>query len=199
MITHLHQVTAAPLCWPENKPREAQRVDSPFKITSVAKALEEIRAELARWRAVDYVISMTPLYMRGPSDPGVALWWIMPTGRQNIEVDLRVLACDRYRKPEANGHAIALTLTGLRAFERYGTYTKEQAIEGARLALPGPEIDRVDWPAILGVGRDWPVQAVRLAYTTKAEKAHPDRGGSTEEITRINGAWEAAKRELGAE
>ncbi len=34
---------------------------------------------------------------------------------------------------------IYLTLDAMRALERWGAYTMEQAVEGAKLALPPPE------------------------------------------------------------
>ena len=203
MITSLDQVTVYPLCWPDNKPRAAERVNSYFK-TGMAKAQREIEEEMRRWGAERHVISMAPAYRRGPVDPGVALWWETHRVRRIVDGrftvvgggELRVLACDNYPAPEANLHAIALTLEGLRAFERYGTYTREQAIEGARLALPPPTAAGPSWWDILGVERNWPLPAIEAVWKTKVEKAHPDRGGSTEEMTALNEAISAARKEL---
>ena len=111
-ITRLDQVSEFPLCWPPDKPRAAERVATPFK-TSMAKAHREIDNEMGRWHATAYVISMAPVYRRGPVDPGVAVWWSMPSRVRGAPVaDLRVLACDNYLLREANLHAIALTLRG---------------------------------------------------------------------------------------
>jgi hypothetical protein len=192
--TYLDQVTEFPLCWPEAKPRAAERHASPFQ-TSMAKASFEIAREMRLWRAAAHVVSMAPAYRQGRIDPGVALWWSMP-GATPARA-LHVLACDSYQQREANLHAIALTLTGLRAFERYGTYSREQAIEGARpLALPPPVNAEPPWWRVLGVGRDWPLAAVEMAWRTKLDTAHPDRGGAPGEAAKLNAAMTQARREL---
>lgn len=198
VITRLDQVSEFPLCWPPAKPRAAARHNSPFK-TSMAKAHQEVEEEMRRWGARGHVVSMAPVYRQGRVDPGVAVWWTMPV-RPGQPADLRVLACDNYELREANLHAIALTLTGPRAFERYGTYTREQAIEGARAALPPPKgyrarRDGPAWWEILGVGRDWPLPAIEAVWRTKLEKAHPDRGGAPGEAAALNAAMDAARQE----
>lgn len=53
-IAHLHQVTPAPLCWPENKPRAARRIGSPFKQRTLTTVLDDVRRELRRWGALDH-------------------------------------------------------------------------------------------------------------------------------------------------
>ncbi|MBF6560524.1 MAG: hypothetical protein IVW56_09555 [Candidatus Binataceae bacterium] len=190
----LDQVSEFPLCWPQGKLRAASRQRSPFR-TSMAKAHQEIAEEMHRWRARGHVISMAPAYRQGRIDPGVALWWAMP--RRNQPTDLRVLACDSYDDRPDNLHAIALTLTGLRAFERYGTYTREQAIEGARPMLPPPASDELPWWTILGVEQSWPLAAIEAVWRTKLEKAHPDRGGDPAEAGRLNAAMDQARKERG--
>lgn len=191
MITSLDQVTEFPLCWPEDqKPRAAARQRSPFR-TSMAKAHKEISKEMQRWRARGYIISMAPAYRQGPIDPGVALWWTRARG-----ADLRVLACDSYDERADNLHAIALTLTGLRTFERYGTYTREQAIEGARPKLLSPPASAgPPWWEVIGVGREWPLAAIEAVWRTKLEKTHPDRGGAPDEAIRLNDAIDKARKE----
>lgn len=202
MITSLDQVTEYPLVWPDNKPRAAERINSPFR-TSMAKAQREIEVEMKRWQARRYTLSLAPAYRRGPVDPGTALWWETPIVRAIVdgkwvtrEPELRVLACDTYLTPEANLHAIALTLEGLRAFERYGTYTREQAIEGARLALPPPATaGGTPWWRVLGVDRSWPLPAIKLAYQAKARETHPDTGGEPDAFAAVNAAWQQARAE----
>jgi len=196
-ITRLDQVTEFPLCWPPAKPRAATRQPTPFK-TPMAKVQRDLVEELQRWRANRWVVSMAPSFRQGPVDPGVALWWTMPIRANQAITDLRVLACDNYQRREANLHAIRLTLTGLRAFERYGTYTREQAIEGARAALPPPfGSEGPPWWEALGVARDWPLGAIEVVWKSKIEKAHPDRGGAPGDAARLNAAMDAARKEKG--
>lgn len=195
MITSLDHVTEYPLCWPDNKPRSAERITSPFK-TTLPKAEREIAEEMRRWRVRSYIVSMAPRHRLRQIDPAVALWWAMPVTGKPIP-ELRVLACDRYPLPADNLHAIALTLTGLRAFERYGTYTREQAIEGARLALPPPtRIEGPPWWEVLGVKQHWPLDAVEWKWKARVREIHPDRGGSDDELARLNAAMDEARREL---
>lgn len=193
-IRELADVTEYPLTWPDNKPRTAHREKARFD-TTLPKAEREVVEELMRWKAQRYVISMSPRYRLRHLDPAVALWFTMPIRGKPVP-ELRVLACDTYEDPEDNLHAIALTLKGLRAFERYGTYTREQAIEGARLALPPPtRVDGKPWHEVLGVDPDWPLGAIEAVWKTKVEKAHPDRGGSTDAMARLNAAMDEARRQ----
>ena len=196
MITSLDQVSEFPLTWPDGKSRTSRRERSKFK-TTLAKARQEIEWEMPRWRARGFVISMAPAYRRADYDPAVAVWWNMPLRQNQTTPDLRVIACDRYDRPEDNAHAVALTLAGLRSFERYGTYTLHQAAEGARPMLPPParENDAEPWWMTLGVQREWPIDAIEAIYKSKAEKAHPDRGGSVERMTALNVAIDLARTE----
>jgi len=50
---------------------------------------------------------------------------------------------------------------------------------------------------ILGVSIDSTDNEVRKAYKKKATTAHPDMGGSNEEMKKVNAAWEAIRRVKG--
>jgi hypothetical protein len=189
MIASLDQVTESRLCWPETKPRAAQRGGSPFVKTEIDRESQRIDDELGRWRIKQYIVSRNNQRIFA-GDPAAALWWLDRRG------ELRVLACDKYQKLSDNLHAIYLTLDAMRALERWGAYTAEQAAEGARLALPPPPQDTIDWPAVLGVERTWPLGAIEAVWKTKVEKAHPDRGGSHEAMAALNAAMQAARKEL---
>lgn len=189
----LADISDYPLCWPENKPRCAQRLKTtPFRV-SPAQTEREIAAEFRAMGIGQWVISQSPAYRRGQrlEDPGVAVWWGRP--------DLCVLACDQWTDSHQNLRAIGLTLAALRACDRYGAYTVEQALEGARLALPPPASDEIDWPAILEVERGWPLLAIEIIYRGKIEKAHPDRHPVDERehwtalSAQLNAAWSACK------
>lgn len=51
--------------------------------------------------------------------------------------------------------------------------------------------DNLDPFDILGVDMDATYEEVKKAYRKKAAKAHPDAGGSHEEMVKVNAAWEA--------
>lgn len=200
MITRLSQVTWSPLCWPETKSRCSDRQKSKFSGTTQPKSQREIEEEINRWfpKIDHYILSMEPLHRGTTGDPGVALWWtgLAEPGR---EPELRVLACDTFLSRADNMHAIAITLHDLRRIERYGTYTTDQAAEGMKAlppppsAAPAPQVRT--WWDILGCSLDWPLDAIEMAYRTKAAKAHPDAGGSGDEMAEINGAIEEARKE----
>lgn len=200
-IQTLDDVTEFPLCWPDNKPRAAERIDTPFKAT-MARAQQEIAEEMPRWSARHWVISMAPQYRQGLIDPGVALWWshpvLTPDGRR-YSYDLRVLACDTYRLREANLHAIYLTLDRLRSLGRYGTYDLTQASAGARLALPPPAgEERVDWRRVFevipGIPNAKQLVLVEHEYRTKSRAAN----GDEQRMRELNAAIAAARLELAA-
>jgi len=188
-VTSLAEVTEFPLCWPPDKPRTAQRIGSPFKAPTMSKARADIDAEMRRWGAIDHVVSCAPAYHRGPTDPGVAVWWSM---RTTGAPDLRVIACDQYKWPAENAHAIALTLEALRARDRWGAYTREQAVEGARLALPPPDKDQLSrpWFEILGVAENMSLAVCEAAYRALVKERQSDHRALVE----LNLAIEAARR-----
>lgn len=149
-ISSLDQVSEFPLCWPENKQRAAHRIDARFRQSAtLARAHRIIEEEMKRWHVSGFVLSMAPAFRRTTTDPAVALWFNM-RGKDG-SAQLRVLACDKYKLQEHNAYAIGLTLDALRMVERYGTYSLEQAIEGAKLALPAPPgSEPLNWRRILG-------------------------------------------------
>ena len=48
----------------------------------------------------------------------------------------------------------------------------------------------IDYYAVLGVSPEATLAEIKAAFRRKAMEAHPDRGGSHEEMTRLNEAWE---------
>lgn len=66
-----------------------------------------------------------------------------------------------------------------------------------KLARQGTDIKgmgELDPFKILGVSPNATKDDVQKAYRRKAAEAHPDKGGSNEEMTKVNAAWEAIKR-----
>ncbi|HWE72620.1 MAG TPA: hypothetical protein VG328_05620 [Stellaceae bacterium] len=194
MITNLDQVREGKLCWPDHKPRTAYRQRAQFS-KGLDSSLQEIKWEMERWRAVDYVISRNNQRVYA-GDPAVALWWTQK--RRDGTFDLRVLACDKWDNIGHNAHAIALTLSAMRALERWGAYTAEQAAQGARAALPPPaDQATLDWKAVLGavpagITGDDALAIVNARY----RRMSADAQGNEDEQRRLNLAIEAARAEF---
>jgi len=196
MISDISEVREGRLTWPEHKPRAVGRLNGPFKAPSIDRAIIAIKAEMRRWDAWDFVISRNSQRMFA-GDPGVAVWWVQKRAHDNVAPDLRVLACDQYTSQGANAHAIALTLEAMRALERWGAYTAEEASEGARIALPPPaDMATIDWRAVLGgiagvAGAD-ALDIVNARYRRLAANAGQDQ----DELRRLNLAIELARKEF---
>ncbi|MDE3115786.1 MAG: hypothetical protein KGL26_09330 [Pseudomonadota bacterium] len=201
MITRIDEVTEFPLCWPEAKPRAAKRVEgnSYGWNATLAAAHQKVEDEMRRIGARGFVVSMSPRHKFGSPDPGVAVWWMTkPSGETPSR--LRVLACDQFAKAEVNLYAIGLTLDRMRALERYGAYTLEQALEGARPALPPPEgMEMLDWRQVLGIALPVGVDKADMLAIVNARyrRAAADAAGDEAELRRLNLAIEAARKELG--
>lgn len=52
-----------------------------------------------------------------------------------------------------------------------------------------------DYYAILGVQKDAPMAAIKRAYRRRAQAAHPDHGGSNEQMQAVVGAWDVLQDE----
>jgi hypothetical protein len=191
MITTLDQVTEQRLCWPDTKPRAAQRIASSFISCETAREERRIEHEFGRWGVRKFIVSRNNLRIFA-GDPAAAAWWLHPRAG-----DLRVLACDKYQKLADNLHAIALTLEAMRALERWGAYTAEQAAQGARLALPLPApAPAARWKEIFGfvpgLGADRQLVLVEHAYRSQSREA----AGDEDRQRILNLAIEAARKEL---
>jgi hypothetical protein len=123
-----------------------------------------------------------------PVDPGVAVYW--KDGKHE-----RVMAIDRYRRVADNLAALAATLDAMRAIERHGgAAILDRAFTGFT-ALPPPASSKQPWRDVLGHVHT--LDAARQAYRNAAWAAHPDRGGTSEQMARVNVAWDEARKEFG--
>lgn len=184
-------VEAYPLCWPLHRKRSAHREYGRFK-TAFAKARDNIVAEVSRMGGRNAIISTNIELRRDglpyasftqPADPGVALYFTYK-GKQMC------FACDRYRNAQDNMHAISLTISALRGIARWGTGDMMEAAFSGFMALPAPKME--DEPhEILGVERNAARSEIEYAYKRLAAQHHPDKGGSTDQMARINAARDA--------
>lgn len=196
-------VTRHPLTWPAGWKRAAWRDQAKFgkkaagdhkRSLTVDDAITRLTGELDRLGATDAVLS-TNLAVRldgrlrqdqaAPSDPGVAVYF-------RLKKQDRCFACDRWNRVADNIAAIAAHVEALRAIERYGVGTIEQAFAGYT-ALP-PAADA--WWLVFGIPQTSTLDQVEAKFRELALIAHPDRGGSQNDMSRLTAAREAARRAL---
>jgi hypothetical protein len=190
-------VPAYPLSWPDGLPRTERKANSQFR-TSLSAALKNVRSSLEAFgrdsgKAVSEISisSNVTLGQDRPADTGVAVWFTWD-GQQ------RCIAVDRYPKPEDNLQAIHHVLEARRTEMRHGgLHVVRQTFKGFT-ALPAPAGKR-DWREVLGFRRDGRLTeqltaaAIDQRYRELAAKAHPDKGGTTEQMAELNRARAEAK------
>lgn len=197
-----------PLQWPEgwNRTKPFLRKHSRFS-GSYALARDAVKYELSRINGSNAVVtSNVQLNSRGVpdgrssngaiEDPGVAVWWME---RGGVE---RVMACDRWRTPGENLRGIAKSLEALRGIERWGaSQIVERAFAGfAALPAAGETIVKPEWwevldiePKLFEIGAENLFAIVQSKYKKLSASAHPDRGGTVDQMTALNEAYELAK------
>lgn len=172
---------------------------------SVADATGRILDELRRFGVLDGdAIISTNLKLRldglprsdqaAPADPGVAVYWT----RHGEGQAMKCMAIDLYDRVADNLAAIAATLEAMRAIERHGgAQVLDRAFTGFT-ALPPPVVASRPWRDVLEVGAlDATVEAVQASYRRARSKAHPDKGGTTDQYLAVEAAYREAARELG--
>jgi len=125
-----------------------------------------------------------------PSDCAAAVYFY-------LKHEPRVLACDRWNRVEDNIYAIAMHVEALRGQERWGVGSIDQAFAGYT-ALPAPgDTAAATWYNVLGVPADCSYEVALEAYRREAMNCHPDRGGSHDAMSRLNGSWDQARLHFG--
>lgn len=194
--------TSYPLHWPEGWPRSpySRRRRAPFGTgKTLAVARDELFKELRLLGvpAAQVIISTNVQLRRDglpysgqaqPSDTGAAVYF-------KLKGADRVLACDRWDKVESNLFAVARHIAAIRAQDRLGVGTIEQAFRGYT-ALP----EGNPWWKVLGVDRQASPTEIEEAYRRGAALLHPDRAGadSTDAMARLNAARDEARKARGA-
>lgn len=190
-------MTPYPLAWPENITRwKGARQPGQFK-TTLAGAMNNVADSLRRFgtdsgKAVSDVVisSNVTLGRNAPDDPGVAIWFKW----DGLSVCIPV---DRYSKVEANLQAIHHIIEARRTELRHGTLALVRATFTGFAALPSP--GKRGWRATLGIGADVAVTKAMIEsfYRDAARRAHPDAGGTNEQMAELNAARDAALKEIG--
>lgn len=180
-------IEAYPLNWPPGRPRAGYRQSAPFRVT-LGRSIQEVQLEVKRLGGIELILSTNmPLRKDGLPytkytiyDPGAAVYFTYKK-RQVC------FACDRWNSLEANMRAIVKTIEALRGIDRWGSGDMvEQAFTGfAQIAAPEQPFQ------VLGVKHDATQDEIEDAYRRLAAKHHPDRGGDSDTMARINSARDA--------
>ena len=203
----MNDKTAFPLSWPDGRPRTRacdRRTNRSFKQT-FASSRDGCVAEIRRLGGDQIIISSNvPLKSDGMpfamdwgrnrtkqgqqiTDPAVAVYFTRK-GKQLC------FACDRWGHVEDNMHAIRLTVEALRGIARWGTGDMMEAAFRGYTALP-ERAGGIAWWDVLGVTVNASEEQITAAYREKAKIAHPDRGGTHEQMTALNEAYRAATQQ----
>lgn len=204
--------TAYPLHWPEGWPRNRaqDRVRANFnsrrdtgasyrtkrQLTvneGTARVLDALRKiGIGDWN----VIVSTNMPVRGdglpysnrrePEDCGAAVYW-----RTNAQQMYQCIAIDQYDRLADNLAAIAGTLDALRAIERWGgAAILERATAGLKELPNGASGNATAWWVVLQVDHNASPDEVRAAYQRRRKQTHPDHGGTADQFSAVQRAWE---------
>lgn len=189
--------TSFPLYWPTGRPRTSFRQRSKFKVTSFARVRDELLHQLELMRAKKVVLSTNIELRRDglplagqtrPRDPGVAVFF-------EYKERAVAFACDRWDRIEDNMQAIRHTIDALRGIARWGTGDMVDAAFAGFAALPA-YIPPEPWRDVLGLSLLCTLAEAESAYRHLSLLHHPDRGGTEEQMSRLNGAIERARKDL---
>lgn len=188
----MSEQSAFPLAWPAGRPRTPRHAvqRSAFGKHSLAEARDELLRQIGLLRVSGVVLSTNiPLRRDGlpradwrqPADTGVAVYF-------RLKGRAMAMASDRWHSVEHNLWALAKTIEAQRGVTRWGAVEVEQAFAGyAALPAPGNLPAESCWTT-LGIPAGSSLDAIESAFRERAKSAHPDRGGTSEEMQRLNHA-----------
>ncbi len=186
-----------PLYWPEGWPRTKSTKPSQFS-TRFATARDGLLSEIRRFGGQQIILStnvelrrdgLPYANQRNPEDSGVAVYF-------QFKGESQVFACDRWSKVEDNIQAIRKTIEAIRGIERWGSTEMMNRMFRGFQALPETASSSSQaWWDVLGVSSDSPLTEIEIAYRKKAKGAHPDMGGSHEEMIALNDAVSQARKQ----
>jgi hypothetical protein len=191
-------IEAFPLCWPAGWLRARIRKNSAFRAT-FPRAREELFRELRLLGVEKFntiISSNIPVRRDGlpyatspnPRDPGVAVYF-------RYKNKPMVFACDQYELALDNLIAIAKTIEAMRGIKRWGASEMLERSFSGFAALPPPRSkDERQWWEILEVPKFASREEIKSAWLRLAKEKHPDKGGSAEEMAKINQAYEQGMR-----
>lgn len=194
------QATFRPLERAVALPRHYQRC--PFA-ASFTHTLDTLERELGQLKARDIIVEVAldhgdirndgwPRSSARPRTPGIRISFQSRHGPLSYE-------CATYKDWEQNMRGIALTLERLRAIERYGAVKGGEQYKGwAQLPPGGVAIATAEWRTkeeamrflcrTAGVVEGGNLSMLDQVYPQAARRVHPDVGGSTELMSKVNRA-----------
>lgn len=184
-----------PLQWPQGMPRTSamRRSRSPFRtgftqaVANVVKSLQGFQRDSGL--KIEHPVLSSNVDLMGrmlDNDPGVAAWFQMDSQWVAFGVD-------RFPDAASNVQAIHHIIEARRVELRYGGLAIVRQTFKSFISLPAPVGSH--WSDILGVPRNATSAQIDDAFRLKAKSAHPDTGGSTEAMARLNQARAAALAE----
>lgn len=197
-------VEAFPLHWPPGRPRTPHYNirKSQFQPGNRPVEVGNVQAELKRLGARNIVVS-TNVRLRNdglpyaadkaPRDQGVAVYFDYAGGQ-------KCFACDRWSTIPENLRAIFKSIEAIRGLERWGSKEFVEAAFTGFDALPAPGKHAArPWRAVLGIDAAAKVDRgiIEHFYRIAARKAHPDAGGSHDDMAELNAARDRAYVEVG--
>jgi hypothetical protein len=202
----MEQVPSYPLHWPQGFPRTAAREKGAFK-TEFSSALHNVSSSLRMFgndsgKAISAVVmssNMAPAGLASDGsvrsgdkldDPGVAVWFVW----EGMQVCIPV---DRYASVASNLQAIHHIIEARRTELRHGTLALVKATFSGFKALPAPA--GTHWKEVLALpaGRRVTRELIEEQFKTLAAVRHPDKGGSTDAMAKLNAARGSALKEIG--
>lgn len=194
-------IESYPLHWPAGWPRTKKPKSSLFN-TSMANARDGLLEEIRLLGGRDVIISTNQeTYQRGGrdipyarpmalgEDCGAAVYF-------TLKGEPQVFACDRWDRLQDNIQAIRKTIEALRGIERWGSSEMMNRVFTGFAALPetAGQSNGVTWWQVLGFDSPhYNKVQFEQAYRKAAKTAHPDSGGSDEQMARLNWAIKQAR------
>jgi hypothetical protein len=183
----------SPLAWPDNEPRtpaSQKRNKSQFN-TSISRTLDQLEAELLRFRAKNIVLSIDLPFRGKVNDPAAALFFDLPGGRAIA------ICCDLYWKQDDNVRALYKIVEGMRLIERFGGANVSQKTFTGFTALPPPKDCWKTLGISKGVGEGLSLKLKREfvmeAFRDRAKEGH----GAGADMAALTEARDEALKQLG--
>lgn len=198
-------IRAFPLCWPDGWARTKFRTSSNYKVTTDT-AIEDLLGSIRTMGGRDIIVSSNvPVRRDGTmyrgdhsdqriADPGVAVYWTARGPRG--EALPRVIPCDHWHTVRENVRALGMAIDCIRGLKRCGAGEIQDRAYAGFARLPETSGARAWWE-VLGVDRNADVRYIRGIYRTLAAENHPDKGGDSAVMARINEAYRQATAERG--